>query len=74
MSVLLESSAACSTSLQTVIIALGRQRLSIEQLSCCRVERLNPFRTAVSCWGQLGTNYLVFEWNVPQTGLEFLKG
>ena len=32
---------------------------------------LNPFRTAVSFWGQLGTNYLEFECLVPKTGLEF---
>ena len=31
----------------------------------------NPFRTAVSFWGQLGTNYLEFECLVPKTGLEF---
>ena len=29
------------------------------------------FRTAVSFWGQLGTNYLEFECLVPKTGLEF---
>ena len=32
---------------------------------------LNPFRTAVSFWGQLGTNDLEFDWCVPKTGLEF---
>ena len=32
---------------------------------------VNPFRTAVSFWGQLGANYLEFEWLVPKTGLEF---
>ena len=32
---------------------------------------LNPFRTAVSLWGQLGKKYLEFEWIVPKTGLEF---
>ena len=32
---------------------------------------VNPFRTAVSFWGQLGTNYLEFECFVPKTGLEF---
>ena len=35
---------------------------------------MNPFRTAVSFLGQLGTNYLEFEWLVPKTGLEFLRG
>ena len=30
----------------------------------------NPFRTAVSFSGQLGKNYLEFEWIVPKTGLE----
>ena len=33
--------------------------------------QLNPFRAAVSFWGQLGENYLEFEWIVPKTGLEF---
>ena len=32
---------------------------------------INPFRTAVSFWGQLGTNYLEFECLVPKTVLEF---
>ena len=32
---------------------------------------VNPFRTAVSFWGQFGTNYLEFDWCVPKTGLEF---
>ena len=32
---------------------------------------LNPFRTAVSLWEQLGTNYLEFRWCFPKTGLEF---
>ena len=32
---------------------------------------INPFRTAVSFWGQLGTNYLEFGCLVPETGLEF---
>ena len=32
---------------------------------------LNPFRTAVSFWGQSGTNYLEFECLVPKTGLDF---
>ena len=32
---------------------------------------VNHFSTAVSFWGQLGTNYLEFEWFVPKTGLEF---
>ena len=32
--------------------------------------RLNPFRTAVSFWGQLGTTYLEFDGFVPKTGLE----
>ena len=36
--------------------------------------RLNPISTAVSFWGQLGTNYLEFERFVPKTGLEFSKG
>ena len=31
----------------------------------------NPFRTAVSFPGQLGTGYLEFECRVPKTGLEF---
>ena len=31
---------------------------------------MNPFRTAVSFWGQLGNKYLEFEWIVPKTGLE----
>ena len=35
---------------------------------------LNPFRTAVRFWGQLGTKYLEFEWFAPKTGLQFLKG
>ena len=34
----------------------------------------NPFRTAVSFWGQLGTNYLEFECLVPQNGTGVLKG
>ena len=29
------------------------------------------FRTAVSCWGQLGTNYMKFERIVAKSGLEF---
>ena len=32
---------------------------------------LNPFRTAVSFWGQFGTNCLEFDWCAPKTGLEF---
>ena len=36
-----------------------------------KTKALNPFRTAVSFWGQLGTNYLEFEWFVPKTGMEF---
>ena len=32
---------------------------------------VNPFRTAVLFWGQFGTNYLEFDWCVPETGLEF---
>ena len=32
---------------------------------------INPFRTAVSFRGQLRTNYLEFDWCVPETGLEF---
>ena len=35
---------------------------------------LNPFRTAVSFWGQLGTYYSEFEWFVPTTGTAVLKG
>ena len=27
---------------------------------------INPFRTAVSFWGPLGTNYLKIEWFVPK--------
>ena len=34
----------------------------------------NPFRAAVSFWGQLGANYLEFDWLVPKTGLEFYRG
>ena len=36
--------------------------------------QFNPFRTAVSFWGQLGTNDLEFEWCVPQNGTGVLKG
>ena len=36
-----------------------------------RRNHLNPFRTAVWFWGQLGANYMEFEWFVPKTGLEF---
>ena len=32
---------------------------------------IDPFSTANSFWGLLGTNYLEFEWFVPRTGLEF---
>ena len=32
---------------------------------------INPFSTAVSFWGQLGTYYLEFELFAPKTGLEF---
>ena len=32
---------------------------------------LNPFRTAVPFWGQLGTDYSEFECLVPKTGLQF---
>ena len=35
---------------------------------------LNPSRTAVSFWGQLGTNCLEFDCLVPKTGLEFERG
>ena len=35
---------------------------------------INPFRTAVSFWGQLGEKYLEFEWIVPQNGTGVLKG
>ena len=35
------------------------------------INQLNPFRTAVSFWGQLGANYLELEWFVPKTGMEF---
>ena len=43
------------------------------RLSSCllAVNILDPFRTAVSFWGQFGTNYLEFDWCVPKTGLEF---
>ena len=37
-----------------------------------RLLGLNPFRTAVSFWEQLRTNYSEFEWCVPKTRLEFL--
>ena len=32
---------------------------------------LNPFRTAVPFWGQLGTNNLELDWFVPSTGLQY---
>ena len=32
---------------------------------------IHPFRTAVSFWGRLGTNYLELDCLVPETGLEF---
>ena len=37
-------------------------------------EGYNPFKTAGSFWGQLGANCLKFEWCLPKTGLQFLKG
>ena len=33
--------------------------------------QLNPFRTVVSFWGQLGKKNSEFKWIVPKTGLEF---
>ena len=33
---------------------------------------IKPFRTSVSFWGLLETNYLEFEWLVPKTGLTLL--
>ena len=43
------------------------------ELGCVYLKKMgyNPFRTAVSFWGQFGTNYLGFDWCVPKTGLEF---
>ena len=31
---------------------------------------INPFRPAVPLWGELGANYLGFEWSVSKTGLQ----
>ena len=46
--------------------------LAIEQvLLVAALTCVNPFRAAVSFWGQFGTNYLEFDWRVPRTGLEF---
>ena len=36
--------------------------------ACCL--QIDLFWTAVPLWGQLGTNYLEFDWFVPETGLQ----
>ena len=53
---------------QPVVLASA---LDISLLKHAYTRHFNPFRTAVSFWGQLETNYLGFEWLVPKTGLEF---
>ena len=47
-------------------LRLGSIQPGSSTLSC-----LGGFRTVVSFWGQLRTNYLEFEWLVPKTGLQF---
>ena len=43
-------------------------------LSSCKLRFLNPFRTAVSFWGQLGANYLEVRVDCPQNRTGVLKG
>ena len=58
---------------EITIPALGRVRTACGTLRPVRqfeALRLNPFSTAVSSPGQLGTNCLEIECFVPKTGLE----
>ena len=55
-----------------IIAGMGRFKHTPCVYVCSpHISHINPFRTAVSSWGQLGTNYLEFECLVPKTGLEF---
>ena len=49
----------------------SEEKIMPNSTSTTTINTVNPFRTAVSFWGKLGTNYLEFECLVPKTGLEF---
>ena len=58
-----------------VVLCSGRPEsygiFSVRQGVKVPLSAINPFRTAVTLWGQLRASYLEFEWFVPKTGLRF---